>query len=262
MKKHRTHLIILILWPLIAVVISFAFFNPAPPIGQFVGTLLFLGVPSLMLAFWAPQNIIKATIFGLVFVPLWFLFEYVMHTNGQWFTLVISNDNRFLGGIAWEAPPWYFLIQFYIIMFWEHFFEHHKHVKIWQRRMARLTISSLVFLLITAVMYIWAPSLLKIPYFYLIMLLSVFVIPLTLELRAYPEFILRFLKVGAYFAYAFLLYEVTAIATGLWWFPGEEFVGWVTILGSKFPFEEFVAWILIGSVTCISWYEYFDDDER
>ena len=83
-----------------------------------------------------------------------------------------------------------------------------------------------------------------------------------LELRAHPKLLHRFLKVGAYFTYVFILYEVTGVALGQWYFPSTQFIGWVQLFGQRFPFEEFVSWILIGSMTCLAWYEHFDDDER
>mgnify|MGYP001572390672 CR=1 FL=1 len=253
---HRTKLIAFLVWPLIAVAISFATHAHA-----FVSQILFLGVPSLMLALLAPRYVLKVTVFTIVFVPLWLFVEYVMNSTGQWYAISVFHS-RFLGNIAYDAITWFFLAQFYIIMFWEYFFESHHCVKIWRPRMTPLALTLFAFLLATAGLWLWAPYILKIPYFYLVLTLAAFVLPLVLELRAHPKLLHRFLKVGAYFTYVFILYELTGVALEQWYFPSTKFIGWVQLFGWRFPFEEFISWILIGSMTCLAWYEHFDDDER
>lgn len=254
--KHRQHLVILTVWPLVVVAFSFAIHAHA-----IVTDLLILGVPSLLLAFWAPRYVLKAAIFGIVFVPLWIFVEHIMDSTGQWYA-VSAFPTRFLGTVAYDAPLWNFLVQFYIIMFWEHFLEHEQRIRIWQRRMTRLSITLLCFFTAAAIIWIFTPQLLQIPYFYFWLMVTVFIIPVALELHAHPQLAPKFLKIAGYFAYVFLLYEVTAVALGQWYFPSTKFIGWVELFGQRFPFEEFIAWILIGSVTCVSWYEHFDDDDR
>ncbi len=254
--KHRGHLIILTVWSLLATALSFAIHADT-----IVSTLLFLGVPSLLLALWAPQYVPKAILFGVIFLPLWLFVEYVMHSTGQWYA-ASPFQGRFLGAIAYNSPLWFFLVQFYIIMFWEYFLEHERHIQIWGRRMTRLALSLLCFFLITVAAWKWVPQLLNIPYFYFVLMVTVFILPVTLELRAHPKLLPKFLKIGSYFAYVFILYELTGIALGHWYFPSTSFIGWIELFGQRFPFEEFISWILIGSVTCVSWYEHFDDDDR
>lgn len=228
---------------------------------QIVSQILFLGVPALILAALEPRAALKALIFGLVFVPLWLFVEHVMQTTGQWHAISIFPE-RFLGSIAYDAITWFLLAQLYIVMFWEYFFESHKRIKVWQRRMTPLIATLSIFLVITIVLLLWAPKFLQIPYFYLLLTIIVFILPLVMELKAHPNLLPKFLKVSAYFIYAFTVYEVTAIALGQWYYPSTQFIGWVELFGQRFPFEEFVSWILIGSMTCLAWYEHFDDDEH
>jgi hypothetical protein len=254
--KHPTQLVVLLIWPIIATIISFAFRPHA-----FISQMLFLGVPCLLLAIYAPRYILKTVIFGGVFIPLWMFVEYVMHTTGQWYAISVFKT-RFLGGMAYDALIWFFLVQFFVVMFWEYFFEYHTKIVVWPKRMTPLALSLAGFFFLTAGLYIWAPQFLRIPYFYLVLMITVYIIPLTLELKAHSYLFPKFLKLGAYFSYVFILYELTAIALGQWYFPSNQFIGWVQIFGQKFPFEEFISWILIGSMVCISWYEHFDDYRR
>lgn len=254
--KHRRQFIFLLVWPLVAVLISFVF-NVHPDVGH----TLFVGIPAILLVIWAPRYIKKVAIFSAVFLPLWLFVEHVMHTTGQWYALT-AFPNRLLGSIAWESPVWFFFVQVYVLMFWEYFFEHHKKVQAWGHRMKPLVLALFGFLIVTTALWFWFPKALLIPYFYFVLMLTIFVLPLALELRAHPKLIPRFLKVGSYFAYVFILYEITAVALGHWWFPSDKFIGWVQLFGSQFPFEEFISWILIGSMTCLAWYEHFDDDEK
>jgi hypothetical protein len=70
------------------------------------------------------------------------------------------------------------------------------------------------------------------------------------------------LKTGAYFFYLSFLYEILAIHYGWWGFHSENFIGWFSILGTKFPLEELVWWIMLFALAVLSCYEYFDDDEK
>jgi len=110
--------------------------------------------------------------------------------------------------------------------------------------------------------WLWFPKLISIPYFYLFFTLAAGVVPLALELWEHPRLGMKFLRVGLYFTYVAILYELTAISLGQWYYPSEQFIGWVDFSGLRFPVEEFIAWILLGSVAVLSGYEHFDDTRR
>ena len=58
------------------------------------------------------------------------------------------------------------------------------------------------------------------------------------------------------------IYDIAALKLGWWTFPGTEFIGWISIAGVSFPIEEFIFWIILFALGVLSYYEYFDDDEK
>ena len=58
------------------------------------------------------------------------------------------------------------------------------------------------------------------------------------------------------------MYELTALKLGWWDFPSRDFVGWVSILGTRFPLEEFVFWLCLFAMAILTYYEFFDDDQK
>ncbi len=111
-------------------------------------------------------------------------------------------------------------------------------------------------------MYFFLPSLLNIPYFYLWFGIILLLVPVVAQFMTHSRMDMKILKTSAYFFYLTFIYEVTALQLGWWDFPGSKFIGWVTILGVKFPIEELAFWIFLFSMAIISYYEFFDDDEK
>jgi len=64
-----------------------------------------------------------------------------------------------------------------------------------------------------------------------------------------------------FFFFVWFLAEIVVLKTAGWTFPG-QYIGMVTILGVTFPLEELFFWMLWYSVTIISYYEFFLDDQK
>ena len=111
-------------------------------------------------------------------------------------------------------------------------------------------------------MLVSKPELLIIPYFYFVGGVVLVLIPVISVLFKFPNLIVKFSKMGAYFFYSSIIYEITALKLGLWDFPGDQFIGWVSIFGTVFPFEELFFWIILGVLSVLSYYEFFDDDRK
>ena len=101
----------------------------------------------------------------------------------------------------------------------------------------------------------------NIPYFYLALGISMVLIPILVVLFEFPVLFDRIMKGTMYFAYLYLLLDLTEIALGHWTYPG-QFIGWVDIIGIRIPMEEFFFWIMFGGATIISWYTYFDENKK
>jgi len=56
--------------------------------------------------------------------------------------------------------------------------------------------------------------------------------------------------------------KVTALQLGWWDFPGSNFIGWVSIFNIRFPLEELIFWLFLFAMAILTYYEFFDDDEK
>jgi hypothetical protein len=255
--RKKEHWIALLVWPIIATLLTLIL-----RANYLSSQLLFWGVPAILLTFWATRSSAKAALCSLIATAFGIACNLIFYLNGQWYVLSTVFHSRLLGLMAWEDILYFFLFFYVPILAWEHFFERQTPEPLWGRRMRLLGILFTLFCLVVALAWVWVPGMLLIPYFYLIVTVALFVAPLTLTLYYHPKLGPKFIRIGAYFAYLALLFEVTSIALGQWNYPSVQFIGWVELFGQRFPFEEFVTWILIGAPGVITWYEYFDDDNR
>jgi hypothetical protein len=146
------------------------------------------------------------------------------------------------------------------VIFYEHFFDKGKHKAIGARMkyFAYFVISCFTIFLI----FVFTnPTLLKIDYFYLKGGVALVLVPTVTFLIKFPKFLSKFLKISIYFFCVGLLQELTALQLGYWNFPGENFIGWVTIFGFRFPYEELLFWLILFSACVLSYFEFFDDDK-
>ena len=117
--------------------------------------------------------------------------------------------------------------------------------------------------LVTAVVILIAnlnKSLLLINYAYFF-LIAPAIFPVIFFIRKHPPMLLKFIKTGAFFFMLFLVYELTAMKLGQWYFPG-QYIGWVDIFGLKFLIEEFLLWMGLSPFAVLTIYEGCVDDEK
>ncbi len=248
----------LILYPILASIISFSF-----NISAFNSVLLFLFVPSLFLTILNYKSSIKALIFSFVApVPAIIFFDYIAHINGQWLIPESIINYRFLGIVTIEVVLWMFLMSYFIVMFYEYFLDKKDNSKIWNSKMTKLTSFFFSVFFIFLVVYFLKPSLLLFSYAYLWIGVIFLIIPLMIELFRKPHLANKYFYLLVFFFYYTIFYEISALKLGWWSFPAKDFIGWVTIYGITFPLEEFFFWLVLAGVSCISYYEFFDDDEK
>jgi hypothetical protein len=106
------------------------------------------------------------------------------------------------------------------------------------------------------------PSLLVIPYAYFWLGVVFAVVPSLTILSVFPRLLSKFVRTAAYFFLLALLFELTALHLHQWTFLGTQFIGWMEIFGFRFPFEEFFYWFVMGAISLLSYYEFFDDDQK
>lgn len=254
--NRRKQLIVLYALPLVAVI-----FSLVTHANTLTSLLLFWGIPSVLLTAWAWERVPKVALFALIGTVFLVSLNIIFYVTNQWYVISMS-DYRLFGFMAWEDIPYFFLWVYFPIIFWEHFYERQIHERLWTKRMTSLACVFFLTSLAILTAWTWMPDLLQIPYFYFVGTVLLIIIPLALEVLFHPRMGLKFVRVALYFAYIGIMYELTALKLGQWIFPSDKFIGWIEIVGLRFPIEELFAWILLGSTAILSWYEYFDDDNR
>lgn len=226
--------------------------------------IVFLVAPSVYLSFLLKENIKKSLIFSAVTsIPFIIVIDYIANVTKQWVEPQTIFPFRFLGIISVEVILWTFFLTYFMIMFYEIFFDNRKDDKIiFSQRTKFLATISLTVLLVFFLIYFFTPQILYISYFYLKFGIILIFIPLFIEMFRRPKLAGKALGIGAYFFFLSFLYEITALKLGYWYFPGSQFIGMITIFGVAFPFEELFFYILLLPMACICYYEFFAGDEK
>ena len=255
--NKKIDLIILVIYPLFGAAISFLL-----NVNFFISVLIFFILPSIYLTFRAPRFFKRVAIFSvLIGLPFMIIIDYIAHLNHQWF-LNKSIFPRLFEYASIEVILWAIFNLYFVVMFYEYFIHRYSTKIILYKKLKYLFLFSLFLFLIFLVFYTYYPYLLNIDYFYLRYGIVGIALPIIFQLVKYPKFFLKFIKVAIYFFYVTLLYEFTGLKIGWWYFPESNFIGQISIFAIKFPVEEFVFWILLFAMAVLSFYEYFDSEEK
>ncbi len=258
MDKNKIDLILLILFPIFASVLSFMFKANA-----FESIILFLVLPSLYLSIRVPQHIKKSLIFSVILgVPTIIWTDYIAHLNRQWLIPESIFPFRLFSYVTIEVIIWAIAMMYLPTMFYEYFLDKKTSKGLSFLRSSIFVVLILIAFSAFAVLFFWFPDLLRIPYFYLFFGLIIVLLPILIEFFRRPNIFSRLCRAGSYFFFLTFLYEITGLKLGWWDFPGPQLIGWVSILGVRFPFEELFFWIMLFAMAWLSYYEFFLDDEK
>lgn len=229
---------------------------------KFTATNLFFGLPILYLIWCAPRLLKKSFIFALLIsIPLSVFVDTLAVYDGGWYVPDSIAPFRLFGAATFEVYWFGLLWALLAVLFYEYFFDRSNSIRFPKRYK--------ILLIIFGVLVVWVPvafylnkSLLVIPFFYAWLSL-VFVMPILIWfLVKFPKFLPRFTVISVYFFFLLLLFEIVALQNGLWTFPGEHFIGWVSIFGYTFPLEEFMFWTIFATPSLLAYYEFYADDLR
>lgn len=260
MKLIKKDLIIVLLWPIAASLLSFAV-----RANVLVSMLLFFALPAAYLSYRKKELIKKIALFSLISsIPFAIFLDYVMERTGGWLLPYSAFGSfRLFGYVTLEQIIWLFLYIYFVSIFYEYFLDKECSPKLYYPKIKYWFIILLAIFGVFLLLYISKPSLLHINYFYLKFGIVAMIIPVILVLFRFPGLFTKFIKTGIYFSFLSLIYELTALTLGQWTFPAEnQFMGFIHILEFRFPLEEFLFWIVLGSITTVSYYEFFDDDRK
>ncbi len=255
-KFKKYDYLVLALIPFVAATIALLFRT-----NYLITTLLFFGIGPLWLTFRAkPIKIYKTALFTLLLAfPLGtVVLDYILVLDQAWWSPTIFPW-RLMGIVPWEDLIWGLLQGYFVILMYEYFFDRGRDYVVGKRFRYFLVFLILLLALFFSA-YFFYPVLLKIPYAYLWLGLSFFIVPSAIFLAKYPKTIPKLLKLSVYFFVLHVTFEFTALELGNWVFPGSNYLAVLTLGGFVIPIEEIVVWWFLFIISIISWYEFFDDD--
>ena len=254
----KLDIVLLILFPLASVILSLVF-----KANFLVSILLFFGLPSLWLSFRTQTKIKKTFLFSLILsLPLGIFIDYIATINNSWFVPITVFSFRLFGVVPIEDLIWGFFFIYSIVIFYEHFLDKGKHELV-DRRMKYLVWPLIIFALIFIVILFARPEFLQIRYAYFYLDLIFIFLPAVTFLSFFPRLLSKYVKTASYFFVLAILFELTGLHLNNWVFSDNGyFIGWVELFGYRFPFEEFFFWFVMGAISVLSYYEFFDDDRK
>lgn len=263
MKNHnqkifkKLDIFLLILFPILSVVLSLVF-----RANFLTSILLFFGLPSLWLSIRTHTQIKKTFLFSLILsLPLGIFIDYIATIDKSWFVPTTIFSFRLLGIIPVEDLVWGFFLIYSIVIFYEHFLDKGKHELV-DKRMKYLAWPLIILMLVFFTLFFTKPELLVIPYAYFWIGIIFLILPTITFLSFFPRLLSKYVKTASYFFLLAVLFELTGLQLNQWTFPGQNFIGWVELFGHRFPFEEFFFWFIMGAVSILAYYEFFDDDRK
>jgi hypothetical protein len=157
---------------------------------------------------------------------------------------------------------WLFLYVYFILLFYEAYFDKEKQKALYPKIKYFIYLMAGIFGCVVFT-HFFAPSLLIINYFYAKAGLILFLLPMVAVLFKFPSLYGKLLKVASFFFYYSFVYEITALELSQWSYPvPSQFLGYINIYKYSFPIEEFFFWIMLGGLAVLTYYEYFDDDQK
>ena len=228
-----------------------------------ISAIFFYVLPTVYLFLRGGRKPIRRIIYGaaLIGIGFGFIFDIILSANRAWIELPsqLVFPYYIFGFWPIDEPIWFFLWALFIIVFYEHFFDRETRGRISKRfRYIAFPVTIALFAIMAAFMN--QQSSFHIPYAYFFLAFPS-IIPVIYVMEERPELALKFLKTAVFFFMLYLVYEITAVKLGQWYFPG-EYVGWVELGNLRFPFEELFFWMTLSSFTVLSLYEGFVDDGR
>lgn len=224
--------------------------------------LLFFVIPTIYL-FIRRKKPLKRIFTGAVLIGagLGFVLNVIISANNGWNELSsqLVFNYRIFGFWPADEPVWFILWALFIIVFYEHFYEREKRGGI-SKHFRYLFIPTLTLLILVLSAFAMKGNIFHLRYAYFFMALPT-IIPVAWVIKWYPKLFIKFFKTSLFFFVLFLIYELTAVKLGQWYFPG-EYIGWVELMGLRFPIEELIFWMGISSFVVLSLYEGFVDDEK
>lgn len=222
---------------------------------------LFFVVPCIFLILRNKKNIKKILVASVALgLILSFTFDFLAEFNNAWnWNGGLLVEKKILGVVQFDVLIWFFFWVMYFILFYEHFIDDERFKKI-SKNAPRVYLLGALSIACVFLVFLINPSLFYIPYAYLILCLGISIVFILIA-RKRLKLIKKIVPVSLYFFFVYLVYELTALYTQIWTFPG-QYVHKISLFSLEFPLEELIFWIVLSSTIGVSYYEVGFDDER
>ena len=227
-------------------------------------TLLYFALPAVYLVTRKPRPLKRIFLASLFFgILLLFEMDYFAELNNAWVVEGLYFPYKIFGVVPPELIIWGFFWVFYILVFYEHFFEGEHKDKVSPNYIYGLIPASIILVAILFG-YLCNTNYFQFGYSYLI-LGGLTLLPLMFskvrKIAETPKMLVRFVKCTAFFVCINLIYEYTALRFGQWHYPGQH-VGLIPFAGLMLPIEEVLFWIIASTAILLTYYEFFFDDGK
>ena len=227
-----------------------------------VTVFLYFAVPSIYISIKKKEIIRKTFIFSFVTsLPLAFVVDYIGHVSYLWCSSTMFSW-RVLNAFPVETFLWALFYAYFIVSFYEYFFDKDKNKKKIAKSFKILLYVFSAVLFLFAMFYFFAQELLIIKEFYIFFVIFLMLIPFILVLYRYEKLRSKIWLITGYFFVISFIYELVAIYLGNWSFYSHQYyIGILNIFGFRFPVEEFL-WLVFAAPALLCIYEYFADDKK
>ena len=198
--------------------------------------------------------IISTLIFGALFG---FIFEFIQEFNNS-YHVVSSVFPKILGVVPLDNILGHIIMAFGTLVFYEHFVDRRKSSGI-SRHIYFVLLPTLFIIPLVLIVFFVNPELLKIPYPYLYAGVAA-IIPTIILGFSRPAFVKDMAVTAIFFFFLYFIYEIFAVKYSWWIYPGNNYIGQVSIIGITYPFEELFFWMMFYAASLVSYYELFVDE--
>jgi len=169
-------IVMLAIFPILATLVSLLF-----KASYFLSVLLFFGAPSVYFSIRTPKQVLRASLFSLLFVPLvGMIINYFAIIDGSWY-VPHSLFPRLFGMFPLEDLFLSFFYVYSIIISYEHFWDKSNHT-IFEQRFIRFFLIPILCCAIIFFSLFHIGIAMHIPYFYLWLGIFTVVLPTTIAL--------------------------------------------------------------------------------
>lgn len=228
----------------------------------FVSMLMYLFLPSLYLILRKKKDILRISVASLtmgVFYGMSYNFVAEYFHAYQTIYKYPFLAYKIVGVTPVADIIWGFMIPFSIFVFYEHFLDRHKPLKVFSKRNEIFIIFGAFLLTLISfwLTFYESESRVENKAYFIVGLLSC--LPLILIFLEKHTLILKIFYCSVFYVFVNTLFEISAIHNEHWVFPG-DYIHTFSVNGFILPLEEVVFWIIPSTSVFIILYEFFFDD--